>query len=227
MQNGDLQFDRQFSDGEHDGLVGTVVVIELHADKAVLLDIPPDLVVRLLRVARIHETVTPNPAREAANGFGQVTVAIAKALHSRGPLRRQNRAAELVDAQLVRRVNQLAVVFAPVRVAVMMKVGVGINNLHALHSRIRGRAETPKKCSPVHCRRQSPSPAMLRAVPVFQDTSSEGIPCRALPHSLARRQTDPQRRRESNIRRTASPLWLTRSFISSAASPKVHPNAGQ
>ena len=122
------QRNRQLNNREHDRVGTTVFVVKLDADEA-LVDPAADLAQGLMLIAGVDVAIAQHTARESLHRLAHPSVAFAEALSRGRPSGCQDRAAELVDAQLVGCLDELPIGLGPVRTAVMVQVRVGIDDL--------------------------------------------------------------------------------------------------
>jgi len=159
LEDWNAEANRELDDGIQYRLVGTIVVIKLHADEVAILHAALYLFERFTRVTRIDEAVTANASRKAADCVGGPLVALAKAVRCRGAFRRQCGAPHLVDAQLVRRIDQLPIVVAPGGDGVVVQVAMRIDRLE-----VGGRRAPQFECRGRGCRSTQERTAGQRAL---------------------------------------------------------------
>jgi len=93
---------------------------------ATIINIPAD---QPTIQAGINVAVAEHPAGEPSHPIGHPLVALPKTVGGCRSARREDRASQLVDSQLVRRLNELAVVRLPCRAASMIQVRMTVYDL--------------------------------------------------------------------------------------------------
>lgn len=127
VKDRNAEADAELDEREDYGLIGLIVVVELDADEAAVLDEAADIVERLVE-SGIDVRPGEDAAWIAANGFGGPLVALAPGFGCGGAARRERRAAQLLDSQFVGGVDEGTVKALPIGDGMVMEMGVAIDD---------------------------------------------------------------------------------------------------